>query len=138
MPAVFKPVDWGDKTLIDGGMLNVVPADVARSLGCDYVIAVDVNKARGEGTEMLKTINILSSSLGILMKTNVSASLEQADVVVKPNLKEFSSAKLDGAREMIVEGERATMELQKEIIKTLKTKSTKRDRKWPIKDIEYI
>ena len=138
VPAVFKPVDWGDKTLIDGGVLNVVPADIPRELGCDYVIAVDVNKTRGEGTEVIKTLNILSSSLGILMKTNVLASLEQADVVIKPNLKEFSSSKLDGAGEMIIEGERATMAMKEEIIKTLKKKSLKKERKWPIKDLEYI
>ena len=131
-------MDWGDKTLIDGGVLNVVPADIPRELGCDYVIAVDVNKTRGEGTEVIKTLNILSSSLGILMKTNVSASLEQADVVIKTNLKEFSSSKIDGAGEMIIEGERATMAMKEEIIKTLKKKSLKKERKWPIKDLEYI
>ena len=138
IPAVFKPVDWADKTLIDGGVLNVVPADIPRGMDCDYVVAVDVNKTRGEGTEILKTVNILSSSLGILMKTNVTASLEQADIVVKPNLKEFSSSKLDGAREMIAEGERATMEMKEEILKTLMKKSNKKDKKWPIKDLEYI
>ena len=72
------------------------------------------------------------------MKTNVSASLEQADVVIKPNLKEFSSSKLEGATEMIAEGERATMAMKEDIIKTLMKKSTKRDKKWPIKEVEYI
>jgi NTE family protein len=42
VPGVFLPVEYGDTTLVDGGILNNVPADVARSLGVDIVLAVNV------------------------------------------------------------------------------------------------
>lgn len=42
VPGVFLPVDRDHLTLVDGGILNNVPADVARALGADVVLAVDV------------------------------------------------------------------------------------------------
>lgn len=43
IPGVFAPVEWeGRYRLVDGGILNNVPADLARSLGADVVVAVDV------------------------------------------------------------------------------------------------
>jgi NTE family protein len=42
VPAVFVPYDWGNFRLVDGGVLNNVPADVVRKMGADVVIAVDV------------------------------------------------------------------------------------------------
>jgi NTE family protein len=42
VPIVFKPVEVDDMILVDGGILNNVPTDVAQHLGADVVIAVDV------------------------------------------------------------------------------------------------
>jgi predicted acylesterase/phospholipase RssA len=42
VPGVFVPVEIGDQRLVDGGILNNVPADVVRDLGAKVVIAVDV------------------------------------------------------------------------------------------------
>ena len=43
IPGVFAPVAWeGGYRLVDGGILNNVPADLARALGADVVVAVDV------------------------------------------------------------------------------------------------
>ncbi len=43
LPGVFAPVEWaGGYRLVDGGILNNVPADLARALGADVVVAVDV------------------------------------------------------------------------------------------------
>ena len=41
-PAVFEPVKMGDYRLVDGGVLNNIPVDVARQLGAEVVIALDV------------------------------------------------------------------------------------------------
>jgi NTE family protein len=42
VPGVFEPVDLGDYRLVDGGVLNNVPVDVARTQGATRTIAVDV------------------------------------------------------------------------------------------------
>ncbi|MCF7808746.1 MAG: patatin-like phospholipase family protein [Candidatus Marinimicrobia bacterium] len=42
IPIVFNPLSEGDKVLVDGGMIDPVPIDVVRSMGADYIIAVNV------------------------------------------------------------------------------------------------
>lgn len=42
VPGVFLPIDYQDMALVDGGILNNVPADVAREMGVDVVLAVNV------------------------------------------------------------------------------------------------
>jgi len=42
MPVVFTPIKWGDRFLIDGGVVNPMPVDVVRNMGAEIVIAVNV------------------------------------------------------------------------------------------------
>ena len=42
VPGVFAPVKYGEKLLVDGGVLNNMPHDIARKEGADIIIAVDV------------------------------------------------------------------------------------------------
>jgi len=43
IPGLFAPVKFGDKLMVDGGIVNPVPVSAARMLGADKVIAVDLN-----------------------------------------------------------------------------------------------
>ncbi len=45
IPGIFKPVKWEGMTLVDGGMVNNLPVDVARAMGADIVIAIDLQQA---------------------------------------------------------------------------------------------
>lgn len=138
VPAYFKPVEWGDKMLVDGGLVNSVPIDVARDMGADYVLAVDVNGTRGDGTEKFKLGNIISSTIGIMLKKNARSYLEFADFCIFPKLKEFKSTKLDNVQAMIDEGERATLEHSAEIIEILNKKPKKKGRLCEGVEIEQI
>jgi NTE family protein len=46
IPGMISPVEWEGHKLVDGGILNNVPADLARRMGADIVIAVDVSVGR--------------------------------------------------------------------------------------------
>lgn len=46
VPAVFKPVKWGGKTLVDGGLLTQVPTDIVSSAGIDIIIGVNMRGAK--------------------------------------------------------------------------------------------
>lgn len=52
IPGMFTPVQMAGKILVDGGLVNPVPVSVARAMGADYVVAVDVNRF-GEDPEAL-------------------------------------------------------------------------------------
>jgi NTE family protein len=44
VPGIFTPVRWNGRILVDGGLVNPVPVTVARALGADFVVAVDLNQ----------------------------------------------------------------------------------------------
>jgi len=54
LPGVFAPFQLGGRLLVDGGVLNNLPADVVRSMGAEVVIAVDVAPEDGELQRPLK------------------------------------------------------------------------------------
>jgi NTE family protein len=43
IPGALKPVDWDGRILADGGTVNNMPVDVAKAMGADVVIAVDIS-----------------------------------------------------------------------------------------------
>lgn len=130
VPGVFKPVIYDQMHLVDGGVLDNVPADVVRNMGADVVIAVEVNHTRGDGTPSLKLKEILNMSLGILMQANVEKTVRFADIVLKPELKDFSSTKVGNVDAMIEAGYKAVMDNKDEIIKLLTKPSLRRKRKF--------
>lgn len=46
LPGVFEPFEWGNKQLLDGGIINIVPGNVARDANMDIVIGVDMRATR--------------------------------------------------------------------------------------------
>ena len=122
VPGVFYPVIHNNMTLIDGGVMNNIPADVLRSRGCDVVITIDVNSTRGGGTNSEKFYDVFLASIGIMMKNNSARGYEYSDIVVKPDMKRFKSSKLDGYEAMVEEGYNATIAVMPEILKLIKNK----------------
>jgi len=122
VPGVFYPVVYNNMTLIDGGVMNNIPADILRHMGCDLVITVDVNSTRGGGTSSDKFYDIFLASIGIMMKNNSKQGYLYSDIVIQPDMKRFRSSKLDGYEAMVEEGYNATVAVMPEILKLIKSK----------------
>ena len=122
VPGFFSPVDFENMHLSDGGLQNNIPSDVLRMYGCDYVIAIDVNSTRGEGTESVKLLDVLPAALRIVMKSNSVKGYINADMVIQPDTKRFVATKVEGADEMIEEGYIATKERIPEILRLISKK----------------
>lgn len=125
VPGIFQPVVFGNRHLCDGGLQNTIPADVPKLMGCDYVVAVDVNKSRNYGTDSLKLIDVLSCSIRILMKGNVVKGYLYADAMIKPETKRFKSTKKEGFLDMIEEGYKATIDIIPQILELFNKKPLK-------------
>ncbi|MBQ8430961.1 MAG: patatin-like phospholipase family protein [Clostridia bacterium] len=119
VPAIFTPVQYKNYNLIDGGVLNNIPANVLKEDGCDIVITVDVNSSRGSGTASSKTLDTIMASFSIMMKNNSKNGYTYSDIVIQPNIKKYKSTKLDGADEMIQEGYNATIKAMPQIIEII-------------------
>jgi NTE family protein len=110
VPALVAPMKMGDRLLIDGGLVRNLPIDVARAMGADVIIAVNL------GTPLLKPDQIQGlqgvsmQTLGILTEQNVRQSLQQLrpqDVLIEPELGDFSAADFDNLMQTVPLGEAA-------------------------------
>jgi len=123
IPSVFSPVEWEDQLLIDGGLLNNLPVNVAREMGADIVIAVDLNKPLLKRKELNSAFHILEQSIKIVELNHSSVNMAQADFVIKPDLKAYSMFDFiykDKLKSIIIEGDRAaerSWPILKEMIK---------------------
>lgn len=89
VPIIFSPVEIDDKLLMDGGLVNPVPADAAKELGAEFVIAVDVSSRWLEEPEEMLNIkdiySVITQSFSVLEYQLAKNILkESADVVIKP------------------------------------------------------
>ncbi|MBR2221131.1 MAG: patatin-like phospholipase family protein [Clostridia bacterium] len=117
VPAIFQPVEHNNRLLCDGGLRNTMPADIPKIFGCDYVVAIDVNKSRLYGTESTKLVDVVMCSVRILMESNVFKGYEYSDIVLRPETKRFKSTKTEGWLDMIEEGYREAINNMPEILK---------------------
>ena len=101
VPVLFKPVVKGKTHLVDGGLLNNIPADVGRLLGADKVVTVDVNPTRGGGTPDLGLLSVVKATLSIVTANASVMGLKNSDIVIAPDMSRFSSSSKDGWQDMI-------------------------------------
>lgn len=93
-PGVFTPVEYEDKVLVDGGLADNLPVDVAREMGVDVLIVVDAGFPLLKRDRLSSVPTISNQMLAILIRRNSShqrASLSERDVVIDPAIGEASS-----------------------------------------------
>ena len=107
VPAVFQPLAMGGHEYVDGGLVSPVPVHVARALGADIVIAVDVTHQPTAETQFDSSGALVAQSLIIMEHALANNELRDADVVIRPDLRQAPSIDFDLRAESIKAGERA-------------------------------
>jgi NTE family protein len=93
-PGVFAPVEREGRLLVDGGIADNVPVDIARAMGVDVVIVVDVGYPLLPRQQLTSAPVISNQMLAILIRQNSSAqlaTLTARDVLIQPDLGNASS-----------------------------------------------
>lgn len=126
IPGVFVPVKYKGMVLVDGGVLNNIPADVLKENGCDYVVTIDCNSTRGGGTNSNSLVTQFFTSVGIMMVNNSKKGQKCSDILVCPDMQKFSSLKIVNKEEMIKQGYVATKAMMPEILKLFEGKVKKK------------
>lgn len=114
VPGAFTTVKHQGHTLVDGGISNNLPVDVAREMGADLIIAVDIGSPLLEGDALETFLGVTLQMTSLLVRNTTQAqikTLSQDDVLVLPDLGDFSSSDFEGAWETIEKGEEATKQL---------------------------
>lgn len=87
IPSMFVPVQIGDDEYVDGGLVSPVPVDVAKDLGADIVIAVDI-LAQPIYTETSNIWGLFNQNINIMQKQLAKKELKNADIIIQPELRE--------------------------------------------------
>lgn len=118
IPAVFAPVEINGQLLVDGGMVDNIPVDVAREMGVDMVIVVDIGTPL-RGRKQLNTVfDILNQSITLMTRSNSEvqlASLHTDDVLIQPSLASFGVTDFGRSQDIIDAGYRAAQVLEKRL-----------------------
>lgn len=139
IPIIFQAVKRNGRYLIDGGMINQVPVNVARAMGADYVIAVNVTPVRahklknklGEqencGKECEPHPNLISVMLNIIEIANsfrIEASLVGADIIIEPHMTQIGQADFHKDKLSILQGEMSAIDAVLKIKRDLAKKTS--------------
>lgn len=108
VPGVFPPTELDGRVLADGGLVNNVPVDVARAMGVDVVIVVNIGTPLAGRESLNSAVGVTAQMINILTEQNVQrslAALGPRDVLVTPQLGKLSAADFEKVAEAIAVGE---------------------------------
>ncbi|QDU65702.1 patatin-like phospholipase family protein [Engelhardtia mirabilis] len=110
LPGVFAPVVIDGRVLVDGGVVDNIPLDVARALGADVLIVVDIASPLATLEGLPSMVGVSGQVLGILMHENQSRSLSDLgpdDILLEPDLADVTLMQFERSGETIALGRSA-------------------------------
>lgn len=129
IPAFFSPVTINGDVLVDGGVVNNFPVDIAKRMGADIVIGIDVQSELAKPNE-LKSINqVVGQLVGLTGNAKYLENVKLADIYIKPDVTKFSTYSFDkpSIDSLIINGELATQSKVSEL-KSLVNRVGKREK----------
>jgi len=122
IPGVYTPVKYEDMLLVDGGVVNVLPTDVLRRMGADFVIGVDVNTKATIGPEPKNVFQVILQSWDVISRQGAKRARKDADLIIYPEIGNISKVDLKRARELLQTGYQATQEVISRLKKEIRRK----------------
>ena len=92
IPGVFTPVRLDSMVLVDGGVVNNYPVNVAKQMGADVIIGVDVQSELKPANELENAGAILGQLIDLMGQDNYLKNLKETDLLIKVNVKGYSAA----------------------------------------------
>ncbi len=108
VPGIFQPVSINGREYVDGGLTSPIPVKVARSLGADVVIAVDIS-SRPKYAKVSDSVDVLLQTFSIMGQTIGQYELAGADVVIRPDTGAIGATGFEQKHQAIMEGEKAAL-----------------------------
>lgn len=118
VPGAIAPAEFGGMMLVDGGITDNLPIDVARAMGADIVIAVNLGTPLSPREQLTSIIGVSGQVINILTEQNVQrslATLKPSDILILPELGDFSAADFDHLSKTVPIGEAAARKVAGEL-----------------------
>ena len=122
IPGVFTPVRIDSMVLVDGGMKNNYPVNVAKAMGAEVIIGVDVQDKLRTANELNTAPDILLQIIDLTTQKNYEQNVAATDVYIKVNVKGYSAASFtpNALDTLTNRGEEAAQEKWSELLKLKK------------------
>jgi len=118
IPAVINPVEIDGRLLVDGGLSRNLPVDVARSLGAQVVIAVNIGTPLLARKDITSILSVSDQLVRFMTNTNVNQSLKELgpdDVLITPDLGTVGTTDFDRIGEAAAAGEKAARSMAEQL-----------------------
>jgi NTE family protein len=122
LPVYYTPVLVNGRMMVDGGLVGHLPASVARTMGADIVIAVDVNSQHQPIPQPIHMFTVMAQAMAIQGRSSVNYLYQDADLVIRPEIKHVRPEDLTKAAEMIAAGEAAARRVMPRLKKLIAPK----------------
>jgi len=109
-PGVFEPVEVDQRVLVDGGVAENLPAQIARAMHVDVLIVSDVSTTLQKRDALVSPLDVSNQMLAILIRRETErqrATLTERDVIIEPLLGGMTSFNFASVRQAITSGEAA-------------------------------
>ena len=116
LPLIFPPVDRDGYVLVDGGLLNNVPADVVRAMGADRVVAINVGDLENPEALDLSMLQAANNSVTAMMRASTRIGLSQADIQINVPLKDYGSLDWRRSADLVREGYKAAEAMRDQLL----------------------
>ena len=118
IPGVFAPIRKDDKLLVDGGLRNNFPVDIARRMGADVVIGVTVQGPAKTADDIRDGMGVLGQIIDVNCKNKYLENMAATDVLVRADTRGYSAASFNPAAidTLIRRGEEEAMKHWDELI----------------------
>lgn len=113
VPGAFEPAEYKDRILVDGGVVDNLPVDLAHEMGAERIVAINVGTPLAKREQIHGVFGVMAQVVNILTEQNVRKSLElltPQDIYITPDLTNFTSGDFVKSKEIIEAGYRAVMQ----------------------------
>jgi NTE family protein len=118
VPGFFTPVELNGKTLVDGGIANNLPVDIALEMGAQRLIVVDLMADLKKKKDLDNLLSISGQIISLLLQQNSMLQrklMRPGDILLLPDLKGYSATDFKKAEEIFAKGEEAAREQIKKL-----------------------
>jgi len=117
IPGVFEPSERGGLILVDGGVVNNFPTDVAKEMGADIIIGVDIQSDFYTRSEIKSMGEILGQMINFLGMDKNTTNDGLCDLVIRPDITGYTAASFtdEAADTLILRGEKAAGALREQL-----------------------
>nr|WP_322002208.1 patatin-like phospholipase family protein [Marinobacter alexandrii] len=113
IPGVYAPVNRNGRLLVDGGVANNLPVSVARDMGADVIIAVDITDPLLDADQLKEAFSVVGQLTTIMTRRNTEQQLDllgENDILIRPDLEGVGSVDFYNALELFELGATAARE----------------------------